>query len=240
MSSAGSALSDSGVLDAFTEAYNDQFRRMMNVAQQSSTPTPPSPVPSSACGSCRQLGGGGIPPIVAQEEVIMTVAPQRGSGAWLWSFVVVILAILGMFWLFKWLCAPKRRYGGGMMPSVESAFNKPSSVSRGDPAVSLISNPADVTKPTSKKALVMFFAEWCGHCKEMKPTFEKLAAASKGKADFWACEHSILEKSGKAAELGIQGYPTVIAFSKGVKANQLVGNVGAEKLAAFINEAVSQ
>lgn len=255
MSSGASALSDSRVLEAFTDAYNDQFRKMMNVGQQSMQSAPPSA--SSSCGMCRQLGGpspsmmmqagsGAVPSDVASVLFVETSggAPAKKSGKRFFWTVVVIVALLGLLLLISsFIC--KSRGGGpkyyASMPSVESAMagGGGGRGNSGGGGVVTIADPSDVMRPGAAKALVMYYADWCGHCKEMKPVFEKLAASNTG-AEFCKCEHSILEKSGKAAELGIQGYPTVVAFAKGNKQGQVVGNVGAEKLAAFIREVIQQ
>lgn len=268
MSSGGSVLSDSGVLEAFTDAYNDQFRRMMNLGQ---APSPsPSPAPSS-CGLCRQLGGGGggmlmsqqpevllassSPPAMMEKIVVVKAGPSsqrvRGGKRVFWT-IIVIMAVVGLLLLLTGLlCRSKanatqnKLYASHamMMPSVEAAMaasngGLPGKVGAG--RVNSITDPSDVKNSSSAKSLIMYYATWCGHCTQLKPMFEKVAQQNAGKADFLCCEHSILEKSGKAGELGIQGYPTIIAFSKGTKQGELVGNVGAEKLAAFVREAIQQ
>lgn len=259
MSSGGSVLSDSGVLEAFTDAYNDQFRRMMNLGQ---APSPsPSPAPSS-CGLCRQLGGGGgmlmsqqpdvllaspSPPAMMEKIVVVKAKQRVGSGKRFFWTIIVIMAVVGLLLLLTGLLCrsttQKKLYASHAMPSVEAAMaasngGLPGKVGAG--RVNSITDPSDVKNSSSAKSLIMYYATWCGHCTQLKPMFEKVAQQNAGKADFLCCEHSILEKSGKAGELGIQGYPTIVAFSKGTKQGELVGNVGAEKLAAFVREAIQQ
>jgi protein disulfide-isomerase A1 len=60
---------------------------------------------------------------------------------------------------------------------------------------------------------VEFFAPWCGHCKQLAPEWEKLAAALKDKV-IVASVDCTTEQS-VCQEAGVSGYPTLKFFKKG-------------------------
>lgn len=63
--------------------------------------------------------------------------------------------------------------------------------------------------------LIEFFAPWCGHCKNLAPEWAKAASELKGKVKLGALDATAHQS--KAAEYGIQGYPTIKFFPGGKK-----------------------
>ena len=60
--------------------------------------------------------------------------------------------------------------------------------------------------------LVDFYAEWCGPCKMMGPSIEKLATEMEGKVKIGKLD---IDSNEKSQEFGIQAIPTLILFKDG-------------------------
>ena len=68
---------------------------------------------------------------------------------------------------------------------------------------------------THKPVFVMFYAPWCGHCKQMHPDYEKFAKSMKGMARVIAVNGDVhRELSG---QFGVQGFPTIKYYGMGDK-----------------------
>jgi thiol-disulfide isomerase/thioredoxin len=104
---------------------------------------------------------------------------------------------------------------------------------KSDGAVQVITDPTRVI-PTDT-CFVLFYGDFCGHCTHVKPHFEAIAK-SLPKVRFAKCEHSVIQASGKAQELGINGYPHFGFFVNGTQKSKMIGNQGADKLKAWVNE----
>ena len=73
----------------------------------------------------------------------------------------------------------------------------------------------NLVEPNS--GIVLFFAEWCGHCKKLLPTFEKIDEASKDVSVFAVnCSDSKDEDVKTLMKnFDIKGYPTIFWFVDG-------------------------
>ncbi len=82
--------------------------------------------------------------------------------------------------------------------------------------------------------LVDFYAEWCGPCKMMGPTIEKLASEYEGRIKIGKLDVDANEKS---QEFGIQSIPTLIFFKDGKAVDApLVGFKSEEDLRKRLDE----
>jgi len=79
---------------------------------------------------------------------------------------------------------------------------------------------AEVLK-SSEPVLVDFWAEWCGPCRMLAPTIEKIADAYAGKVKVGKVDTDANREV--AMKYGISAIPTVILFKGGEIAQKFVG-----------------
>lgn len=86
--------------------------------------------------------------------------------------------------------------------------------------IGLMANVANATELTAsnydletagKTVFIKFFAPWCGHCKKMKPDWDKLMDEFKGSATQLVAEVDCTSDGGKplCESNGVRGYPTL-------------------------------
>lgn len=83
-------------------------------------------------------------------------------------------------------------------------------------------------------AFIKFFAPWCGHCKRLAPTWVQLAAHLKNKVT--VAEVDCDAHSSLCAAQKIQGYPTLVYFSGGIR-SEYTGGRKLDQLKAFAEKA---
>jgi len=81
------------------------------------------------------------------------------------------------------------------------------------------SNFSDTT--ASGVSLVDLYADWCGPCKIMVPTIDKLASSFKDKAVVGKL--NVDDSQGTAGQLGVTSIPTVVIFKDGQEVERYVG-----------------
>ncbi len=75
--------------------------------------------------------------------------------------------------------------------------------------------------------VVDFWAPWCGPCRMLAPTIEKLAGEYQGKVKVGKMNTD--ENQDTPGSLRISAIPTVLVFEKGVEKDRLVGVNGENK-----------
>ena len=76
-------------------------------------------------------------------------------------------------------------------------------------------------KKSAVPVMIDFWAPWCGPCRMLGPTVEKLAEEYKGRVKIMKMNTD--ENQEVASTLGIQSIPTMIFFKNGQVADKLVG-----------------
>jgi thiol-disulfide isomerase/thioredoxin len=84
-----------------------------------------------------------------------------------------------------------------------------------------------------KKTLALFKAEWCGHCKAFKGTWDKLQSGMGNKVNFVTYDSEINKNEIK--DYKIQGFPTLILLA-GDKAVEYVGPRDETSIKQFISQ----
>lgn len=110
--------------------------------------------------------------------------------------------------------ARSRLSGGGSKKkpssSSSSSSSKSSKSSKSDVVTLTDDNFDNLVLNSGEVWLVEFYAPWCGHCKALAPEWEQAASDLKGSVRIGALDATANEQ--KAAEYGIQGFPTIKLF----------------------------
>jgi protein disulfide-isomerase A6 len=103
------------------------------------------------------------------------------------------------------------------------------------------SNFDSVVLKSGKPALVEFFAPWCGHCKNLAPTYEELAAGFQHAADkVTVAKVDADEHKSLGQRFGVQGFPTLKWFDgKSDKPVEYDGGRDLESLQKWITDKTS-
>ncbi len=94
---------------------------------------------------------------------------------------------------------------------------------------------ADVIEPSkSNPVIVDFWAPWCGPCRQLGPTIEKVVEEARGAVRLVKID--IDKNPGIAGQLGVQSIPAVVAFKDGKPVDAFMGALPESQVRAFIEK----
>ncbi|GFP87908.1 probable protein disulfide-isomerase a6 [Phtheirospermum japonicum] len=146
-------------------------------------------------------------------------------------------------WFPKGSLEPKKYEGGRTAEAFAEFINSEAGTN-----VKIASIPSSVVVLTpdnfdeivldeKKDVLVEFYAPWCGHCKSLASTYEKVAAALKLDEHVVIANLDADQHKDLAEKYGVSGYPTLKFFPKNNKAgDDYDGGRDLEDFVTFINE----
>ena len=88
-----------------------------------------------------------------------------------------------------------------------------------------------------EKIIVDFHATWCGPCKMMKPTFEKLTTENTSEVQMYTMDVDLNREI--AISLGIRSVPTIKVFNGGEVVETKVGVLSEGQIKGLVTELIN-
>ncbi|KAK3828367.1 MAG: protein disulfide-isomerase tigA precursor [Benniella sp.] len=136
--------------------------------------------------------------------------------------------------------APEDYKGGRDLDSLSSFVTHKSGVRAMGKRPSAVEVLTDVTfdqtiGKTGKSYLVEFYAPWCGHCKALAPTFEKLGHDFFNEKDVVIAKIDATKEPKTAEKYKVSGYPTIKFFDAEGNVSNYEGSRNEVDFVAFVN-----
>lgn len=127
-----------------------------------------------------------------------------------------------------------------MMSCGGNRSNEASSDTAADSIAEAATNPVelvagdtlDITAPLDMPVVVDFSASWCGPCRQLHPTFEKLAKKYQGKVKFIYIDIDKVPRV--ATEYGVEAVPTLLFVNTSGEVKRNIGFMEEASLEAEI------
>lgn len=215
--------------DAFRKAFAERFANLESMLDSPGD----SPLPvASSCQPCQSKPGAEAGATDKWSDKWGVAKIVNYGLIFLLSFSIVVVIVYIVKQLKK-----RRVFGSSHPPALQQD-------SIGFPYKTI--DASDDVIPSDDIAIVVYYSDMCGHCKNFMPHFEDAANRYlKDKMTFKKCSGDLLQQaiSGGKADLlkeHIMGFPTTIVFRKGQVQDKIVGNVGAAGLEELIKKFAQQ
>ena len=96
--------------------------------------------------------------------------------------------------------------------------------------------PIHINKPVVPAEIVLYYAEWCGHCKNFMPVWQQFEERNKNRITIKTVNCD--ENKSLCSKMDIQGFPTVRLYKSNREVVNFEGNRSVEGLEHFINQYV--
>jgi thioredoxin 1 len=163
------------------------------------------------------LLGGGLGALMGYFGKCTTGVCPLTANPWRGAFVG---AVIGGLFAFSASCSS--RSGAQAASSASEAADASAGSGRTAPLhIGSAEDFEQVVLKADQPVLVDFYADWCGPCRMLAPTIEKLAEAYQGRAI--VCKVNVDSLSSIAGQYGIQAIPAVLVFDQGKEVQRLIG-----------------
>jgi thioredoxin 1 len=179
------------------------------------------------------LLGGGLGALLGYFGKCATGACPLTANPWRGAFLGAVLG--GLFAASTGSSQPREQ----TTSSVPTAVEPPGASGQATPLhIGSVEAFERIVQKTDRPVLVDFYADWCGPCRMLAPTIEKLAKEYQGRAI--VCKVNVDSLPAIAGQYGIQGIPAVLVFDKGQEVQRLVGVRSQSEYAKVLNKLVGQ
>jgi protein disulfide-isomerase-like protein len=152
-------------------------------------------------------------------EALKDALTKAHEHPYFWPVVVVLVAVVAYY---LWTRRLERDQYGGFIAQGQSEDQTVKSV-----------GSAESAEP--KRVIVLFWANWCGHCKTLKPIWDQLAQKYKDHPYIALDQVDCAENEKIADQFKIKGFPTIMKFESQGEPQKYNGDRSPNDLENFIN-----